>query len=93
MTPERTPEGKQVIYTASNGQRVVRWPVDARSMLATGAYTTDPLQTADADTVSVTPGLEREALPASPDLPLLHSPGVPLVAMAATELRAGRRRK
>ena len=93
MTPERTPEGKQVIYTVSTGQRVVRWPVDARSMLATGAYTTDPLQTADADTVSVAPGPEREAPTAPSTIPLLHSPGVPLVAMAATDVRAGRRRK
>jgi len=40
--PQRTPEGKWAIYHAVTGQRIDRWPVDARGMLATGEYTATP---------------------------------------------------
>jgi hypothetical protein len=41
MFPERTPDGKVVVYSRTTGERFVRWPVDARDMMASGAYTTD----------------------------------------------------
>lgn len=68
MTPERTPEGKAVLYEASTGRRFERWPVDARDLLATGGYTTDPPHPADsADTVSVVPGDDAPAATGAPE--------------------------
>jgi hypothetical protein len=74
MTPERTTEGKLVIYRVSTGHRFERWSVDARDMLLSGDYTADPshCQMAAA-TVAPAP-----AAPPAP-LPTEHSPGVPLV--------------
>ena len=82
MTPERTPEGMWVLYQATTGTRVLRWPVDGRGLLATGAYTADPTNGDDRHTASVAPGSETPA----PTVPLLHSPGVPLVVSAGPAL-------
>ena len=59
MTPTRTPDGKVVLYHAETGERFVRFPVDARAMLQTGAYTTEPT-----DTASVTVAVPPDASPA-----------------------------
>lgn len=40
-TPTRTPEGKWVLYDVSTGERMERWPVDARGMIESGGYTAD----------------------------------------------------
>lgn len=37
----RTADGKVVLYFRETGERFERWSVDAREMLATGAYTLD----------------------------------------------------
>ena len=83
MTFERTPEGKMVLYRTRDGQRFERWPIDGRSMLATGEYTADPLNGDVSQTATVAPG--SEAAPEVPALPTEHSPGVPLVAMKAAD--------
>jgi hypothetical protein len=46
--PQRTPEGKWAIYHAVTGQQIERWPVDARGMLATGEYVSEPPSKAQA---------------------------------------------
>lgn len=38
----KTPDGKVELFAISTGQRFERWPVDARDMLASGAYALDP---------------------------------------------------
>lgn len=40
--PEIAPSGKHVLYRRVDGQRIERWPVDARAILATGDYVTSP---------------------------------------------------
>jgi len=40
--PQSTPDGKWVLYDVETGKRLERWPVDARSMLATDEFTRDP---------------------------------------------------
>lgn len=80
MPIARTPDGKWVLYRVADGQRLERWSIDARNLIATGEYTTDPLNGQDARTVTVAPG---SAIPLPPALPVEHSPGVPLIA--ATE--------
>lgn len=42
MPPVHTPSGKWILYSRISGQRLERWPVDARGMLASGEYTADP---------------------------------------------------
>lgn len=78
MTPERTPEGMWVLYQATTGTRVLRWPVDGRGLLETGAYTADPTNGDHRHTAPVAPGSETPA-----SLPTLHSEGVPLVVATA----------
>ena len=76
----RTQDGKVVLYDASTGERFARWPIDAREMLATGAYTTDTLQaTNGVATVPVT--TRGEPLPVVPAVPgaLMSPTGAPLV--------------
>lgn len=79
-TPERTSEGKWVLYAAS-GQRLERWPVDARPMLDTGDYSLTSLSP-DATAVT-TDTLSASAAPVSMTLvtpgPGEYAPGVPLV--------------
>jgi hypothetical protein len=65
--PERTPEGKVILFRISTGDAFERWPVDARDMLATGDYTTDPPKTATADAVPVDTAASP-VLPVSPTL-------------------------
>ena len=54
MTPTRTPEGKWRIYERTTGQVLDRWPVDARGMLESGAFTADPPESGEAHTATVT---------------------------------------
>lgn len=64
--------GKVHLYDRISGQRIERWPVDARELLATGGYTTDPNMTAlVADSVPVA----LVAEPLSPDTP--EAPATP----------------
>jgi hypothetical protein len=85
MTPDRTSEGKWVLYQCATGKRLERWPVDARAMLASGDYTADPSNgQVPAATVAAAP----EALAAPPipiPVPAEHSPGVPLVVTKSTD--------
>lgn len=74
MLPEaRTPEGKVVLYHRASGQRMERWPVDARDMVRSGDYTTDAPsgETGDSPAVPVTT--------APTALPHEYAPGVPLL--------------
>ena len=41
MPLQSTPEGKWVLYHAATGQRITRWPVDGRDMIACGEYSGD----------------------------------------------------
>jgi hypothetical protein len=67
MTPERTPEGKWILYRA-DGQRFDRWSVDAQLMLATGGYTADPPNGSVSLTATVAPGSATTA-PEAPEAP------------------------
>lgn len=63
MILERTPEGKVVLYRTSDGQRFVRWPIDARDMLASGEYTAVPPNSSGEDAswpASATVGTSQE---------------------------------
>jgi hypothetical protein len=40
--PERTPEGRWVIYDVATGARIERWPIDAKDFLKAGTHTTKP---------------------------------------------------
>lgn len=91
MILERTPEGKVVLYRTSDGQRFVRWPIDARDMLASGEYTAVPpnapgQDSSTSDTATVTPAQEYGAVDPVPHvaealaLSAAQSPtGAPLV--------------
>ena len=39
--PVAKPAAKWVLFNTSTGERIERWPVDARAMVACGEYTTD----------------------------------------------------
>lgn len=72
LTPDHA--GRVTLYDRISGQRLERWPVDARELLATGGYTTDPNMTAlVADSVPVTSVAE----PLSPDAPAAPDPLAP----------------
>ena len=44
MTTTPSTQGRKVVlYDRATGQRFARWPVDAREMLATGAYQVEPV--------------------------------------------------
>lgn len=84
LTPDHA--GKVVLYDRISGQRLERWPVDARELLATGGYTTDPTDPAiDAASVPVASVAEplSTATPDAPEAP----PAVP-----APHAKARRRR-
>lgn len=69
MTPERTSEGKWVIYHRATGQRMERWSIDARGLVASGDYTTDdPHGSGIAPSSSVSPPLASTDTPVT-DLP------------------------
>lgn len=85
MTPERTHEGKWVLYHTATGKRFERWPVDGRDMIASGDYTADPSECqVAAATVAAAP-----IAPAPPPIPIPepaeHSPGVPLVVTKSAD--------
>jgi hypothetical protein len=68
-----SPEGKVVLYDRATGQRLERWPVDARELLATGGFTADtPIPEAPTPHAApVTPVVERPfdgPLPLSDDM-------------------------
>lgn len=80
LTPDHA--GKVHLYDRITGQRLERWPVDARELLATGGYTTDPNMTAlSADSVPVASVAEL----LSPDTP--EAPAVPAPAPVAPKAR------
>ena len=79
MTPERTHEGKWVLYHGATGHRLERWPVDAREMLASGDYTADP---SSAPTAAASVPATQE--PPAP-LPTEYAPGVPLVVTQSVD--------
>ena len=62
-TPEapRTP-GKWVVYLIETGERFERWPIDAKGMLATGAYTRKVPGTGVAGPLPVAPGLDPKSI-------------------------------
>lgn len=43
--------GKVLVYHRQTGERLERWPVDAKELLATGEYVTDPAQCENASAV------------------------------------------
>lgn len=82
MTPERTSEGKWVVYARSNGHRFERWPVDAQQMLDSGAY----VASLDAPAVTTdTPQAIAPAVTVTHGTPAEYSPGVPLVVTKSEE--------
>lgn len=81
--PQRTPEGKWVIWEVSTGYRLERWPVDAREIVASGDYTYD------SPSGEREPGTQAVEIPApvttkTPE----HSPGVPLVVTRSADAGA-----
>ncbi len=50
--------GKVVLFDRATGQRLERWPVDARELLATGDYAASPPDTALAPDASAAPVVE-----------------------------------
>lgn len=68
LTPDHA--GKVHLYDRVTGQRLERWPVDARELLATGGYTTDPTMTAlSADSVPVASVVEPPLALETPEAP------------------------
>ena len=62
----RTP-GMHVIYSAETGERFERWPIDAREMLETGAYTREiPDSGGEVATPPLPRGLDPESLTDDP---------------------------
>lgn len=62
---------KVVLYEKSTGKQVERWPVDARELLRSGDYTTDP---PGENAVTVDPA---SSAPGSPDAPVGDGAVVP----------------
>lgn len=50
--------GKVVVFDRATGERLERWPVDARELLATGDYAASPPDTAIAPDASAAPVVE-----------------------------------
>ncbi|WP_373069755.1 hypothetical protein [Gemmatimonas sp.] len=71
--------GKWVLYDRTTGAAFWRWPVDAREMLATGAYTVDP---PSLDATPVDPVVEQlpSAPDVAPDVAPVTDPSAPRVA-------------
>lgn len=44
MQVEKTAQGKVAIYNVETGDRVERWPVDARGMIASGEFSPTPVE-------------------------------------------------
>jgi hypothetical protein len=77
--PTRTPEGKWVLYDRVTGERLVRWPVDARGMLESGGYTAE---SPDGAEPSAAP---EHVAPSIPAPPYEHPLGVaPVLTTAET---------
>lgn len=53
--------GMVVLFDRVSGHRLERWPVDARELLATGGFTTDPSSLATAAPVPVPSVVESPA--------------------------------
>lgn len=79
MSPERTPEGKWVLFHRATGQRLERWSVDARAMMGSGDYTADPSECQ----VAAATVIPAPASPPLAPLPTEYAPGVPLVAQSS----------
>ncbi len=87
----RTPEGKVVLVNCATGQRVERWPVDARGMIASGDFTADTHEAASAQAATVgSPAPITPAAPDSPDAPKLHPLGGPVVATHSRDAEPGK---
>lgn len=84
MDPARTPEGREVLYLRATGARVERWPVDARDMLATGAYTADPSAVG-----TIAPAAPVSA-PSEPSPPTEHALGGPLIVTKSEDAPPGK---
>ena len=76
MTTQRTPEGKWVVFDRATGQRLERWPVDARAMLASGDFTATTPDDSETTLADVAP---EDATSQPPETPQQHALGVPLV--------------
>jgi len=59
LTPDHA--GRVTLYDRTTGHRLERWPVDARELLATGGFTTDPSSLATAAPVPVPSVVESPA--------------------------------
>lgn len=77
-TSVRTPEGKVRLFHASTGEAREFWPVDARTIIASGEYAATPPEWATMPTVApVAP------TPVMPPAPAAHPLGIPVVAATA----------
>lgn len=64
--PARTQYGKWVIYRAEDGERLERWPVDARAMLETDEFVAEPPEggaEAEEEAAEASPPAEPEPEP------------------------------
>lgn len=72
--PIKTSQGKVVLWERASGQRLERWPVDARGMVAQGDYTFEPPAGAEAveggDPVPQDPPATAPLTVLSPEHPL-----------------------
>lgn len=76
-----SPEGKVVVYDRATGQRLERWPVDARELLATGGFTADT-----PNPEALTP----HAAPVTPVVELSFDGPAPLPDVTPTRRRRGK---
>lgn len=61
------PSGKVIVYDRATGAALERWPVDAQELLATGAYTPDPIPEAPMPIpVEVSPVVEPASVADAP---------------------------
>lgn len=101
MAPDRTPEGKVVLYSVATGERLERWPVDARGMLGTGDYTMKEPASSTSSGVSapapiadplphVTQAIAQNEAQSPTGAPLLVSPASGVQPAAPVQLPTGR---
>lgn len=84
MFLERTREGMVAIYSRATGERLYRWPVDARAMIETADYTIERPDETPEDGVPMVP---FTPLPQSNN-PTIAANGAPIVVQHKDDLTA-----
>lgn len=71
-------EVESVVYEKSTGRRCLKWPIDAKELVATGEYSFDPPTVeAEPDAIVVDPIEEPVAHPDTPQSEPRRGPGRP----------------